>query len=623
MWLKLVSDDLKRMPKIMENKGKRYGSNYLNWLPCTLPCSAPTIMDMFCKKQTFSDSPSKHQASCEKSKVQGESKHGLPSFFRVKKSRASDEHKKSASLEDLAGRRPRGKNGLHPAEARYGVDGLQKPIFMCTSAIVSDWLIVESSSAADKPFSVSQGREANECLRDGPARTSGTDKRSLGNVHNNLEKRKRRESKYIHSSPLYQDYWLTYVKEDIKKHSSNTSHLTTMLSMAGLLSTSLIGSTPSLKETNFSCWQDLPEVKSRGLLEGLTPQQRRLQEAMFEVITSEASYFKSLTVAVNHFVKSQELSQFLLDLEERLEESVILTDLSDLILKHSAAFRRVYIPYVTNQMYQDALVQRLLQENPKFAVALKMLEDQRVCQRQPLKSFLVLPFQRITRLKIVLENVLRLTDAESTTLESLKKAVAAISERKQRTVYLNRAIGVRSGMSRRLVPGCLVLSDWYRSAESKEFFSSLLYKNRRKHFGLLEGPALPLKLSVDTVSYKIFVCGKSGVGKTAFVAKLAGLEVPSMHHETTGIQTTVVFWPVKLRENGRILMFRLQFWDCGENAIRRFDHLLPACRDQADAMLLLFSFTDRSSFDDLFNQLARLSGPENGILKLVVGTKYP
>uniref|UniRef100_A0A8C4SGL8 Ciliogenesis and planar polarity effector 2 n=1 Tax=Erpetoichthys calabaricus TaxID=27687 RepID=A0A8C4SGL8_ERPCA len=177
-------------------------------------------------------------------------------------------------------------------------------------------------------------------------------------------------------------------------------------------------------------------------------------------------------------------------------------------------------------------------------------------------------------------------------------------------------------MSRRLVPGCLVLSDWYRSAESKEFFSSILYKNRRKHFGLLEGPALPLKLSVDTVSYKIFVCGKSGVGKTAFVAKLAGLEVPSMHHETTGIQTTVVFWPVKLRENGRVLMFRLQFWDCGENAIRRFDHLLPACRDQADAMLLLFSFTDRSSFDDLFNQLARLSGPENGMLKLVVGTKF-
>lgn len=41
-------------------------------------------------------------------------------------------------------------------------------------------------------------------------------------------------------------------------------------------------------------------------------------------------------------------------------------------------------------------------------------------------------------------------------------------------------------------------------------------------------------VAVDTASYKIFVSGKSGVGKTALVAKLAGLEVPVVHHETTG-----------------------------------------------------------------------------------------
>lgn len=44
---------------------------------------------------------------------------------------------------------------------------------------------------------------------------------------------------------------------------------------------------------------------------------------------------------------------------------------------------------------------------------------------------------------------------------------------------------------------------------------------------------------------------------------------------TEGIETTVVYWPVKLRESGRVLFFRLQLWDCGENALRRFDHLLP------------------------------------------------
>lgn len=45
---------------------------------------------------------------------------------------------------------------------------------------------------------------------------------------------------------------------------------------------------------------------------------------------------------------------------------------------------------------------------------------------------------------------------------------------------------------------------------------------------------LPPPVSIDTASYKIFVSGKSGVGKTALVAKLAGLEVPVVHHETTG-----------------------------------------------------------------------------------------
>lgn len=52
--------------------------------------------------------------------------------------------------------------------------------------------------------------------------------------------------------------------------------------------------------------------------------------------------------------------------------------------------------------------------------------------------------------------------------------------------------------------------------------------------GLLEAPVLPLQAAADTVSYKVFVSGKSGVGKSALVAKLAGLEVPSMHYETTG-----------------------------------------------------------------------------------------
>lgn len=52
--------------------------------------------------------------------------------------------------------------------------------------------------------------------------------------------------------------------------------------------------------------------------------------------------------------------------------------------------------------------------------------------------------------------------------------------------------------------------------------------------GLLESPVMPPHVTVDTVHYKIFISGKSGVGKTAFVARLAGLNIPNVHHETTG-----------------------------------------------------------------------------------------
>lgn len=45
---------------------------------------------------------------------------------------------------------------------------------------------------------------------------------------------------------------------------------------------------------------------------------------------------------------------------------------------------------------------------------------------------------------------------------------------------------------------------------------------------------MPPHLSVDTVHYKIFMCGKSGVGKTALAARLAGINIPSMHYETKG-----------------------------------------------------------------------------------------
>lgn len=128
--------------------------------------------------------------------------------------------------------------------------------------------------------------------------------------------------------------------------------------------------------------------------------------------------------------------RFLQDLETRLEENVVMSKVGDVVLNHKSTFRRVYVPYVTNMMYQETLIMKLLlvllflyslnpfsykplsipallrvwrllsvfrQENRKFVLALKKLEKDPLCQRQTLKSFLILPFQRITRLRLILE----------------------------------------------------------------------------------------------------------------------------------------------------------------------------------------------------------------------------
>ncbi|XP_075997297.1 ciliogenesis and planar polarity effector 2 [Genypterus blacodes] len=171
--------------------------------------------------------------------------------------------------------------------------------------------------------------------------------------------------------------------------------------------------------------------------------------------------------------------------------------------------------------------------------------------------------------------------------------------------------------------GSVVVADWHRRKDSKEFFNKILHKKRRKVFGLLESPVMSPHVAVDTLHFKVLVSGKSSVGKSALAARLAGIHIPNMHYETTGIETTVVYWPVKLRESGRVLFLRLQLWDCGENASRRFDHLLPSCKEQVDAVLFLFSFTDRTSFDDLSNQITKWSESSlSRVVKLVVGTKF-
>lgn len=52
--------------------------------------------------------------------------------------------------------------------------------------------------------------------------------------------------------------------------------------------------------------------------------------------------------------------RFLTDLETRLEESVLISQVGDVVLRHSEEFRQNYTTYVINSTYQTSMLNQLL-----------------------------------------------------------------------------------------------------------------------------------------------------------------------------------------------------------------------------------------------------------------------
>ncbi|XP_072465113.1 rho guanine nucleotide exchange factor 19 isoform X2 [Notamacropus eugenii] len=299
----------------------------------------------------------------------------------------------------------------------------------------------------------------------------------------------RRQSRFLLNSVLYQEYNDVASDRELQRQKHEDDTLGEEAEeeeegpgppRANLSPSSSFRAQRSGRGSTFSLWQDIPDVRSSGFLAVIGLQERKLQEAKFELITSEASYIHSLSVAVGHFMGSSELAEclgaqekqwlfsklsevkatserFLQELEQRLEEDILRFCVCDIVLRHCPAFRRVYLPYVTNQAYQERTYQRLLLENPKFSSILARLEEAPVCQRLPLTSFLILPFQRITRLKMLVENILKRTgqgsrgeDMATKAFNELKKLVQECNasvqsmKRTEELIHLNKKIHFES-----------------------------------------------------------------------------------------------------------------------------------------------------------------------------------
>ncbi|CAL1571102.1 unnamed protein product [Knipowitschia caucasica] len=181
---------------------------------------------------------------------------------------------------------------------------------------------------------------------------------------------------------------------------------------------------------SLSLWQNLEVVQNSGLLDKLPQKEVIMQEAMFELVTSEASYYKSLEILETHFLRKPALintlsqsdmhflfsniegvmkasERFLMDLEHRIEENLLISDVCDIVYSHAAEHFNVFITYVINQNYQEKNYRRILEGNQAFREVMESLEKHPRVRGLSFTSFLILPFQRITRLKLLVQNILK------------------------------------------------------------------------------------------------------------------------------------------------------------------------------------------------------------------------
>mgnify|MGYP002050019174 FL=1 len=180
---------------------------------------------------------------------------------------------------------------------------------------------------------------------------------------------------------------------------------------------------------------------------------------------------------------------------------------------------------------------------------------------------------------------------------------------------------------------------------------------------MLESPSLPP--SIPTHQFKLFLVGRTGSGKTCLVSWLAGLQGWSYTlGESPGVRVTQVGLILTQLDNILTQLYSTDllalFADsetrnepaghiqtpllgrggqCGEILfvmnirvirlrlqVRKYGHVYPVCREGAAAVILTFSFTDRTTWEELPALIQRTlaAGAGEGvesILPIVVGTK--
>ncbi|XP_033206584.2 ephexin isoform X3 [Bombus vancouverensis nearcticus] len=198
-------------------------------------------------------------------------------------------------------------------------------------------------------------------------------------------------------------------------------------------------------------WCQTPQVINNGLLQRLSTEEKKVQEAKFEILTSEASYLNSLRVLKNEFLNEPSLDeiltpfekdklfggipsvlqaseQFLAELEAVWRYDPMLHGLPDVLLKYTDKCLDIYVAYCSNQVSIDTTLKDLrTRKGSKFIETISQIEARSTCQSLSLHSFLMLPMQRITRLPLLADAVLSKLPVECEDRSHWEKVLSSLS----------------------------------------------------------------------------------------------------------------------------------------------------------------------------------------------------
>lgn len=198
-------------------------------------------------------------------------------------------------------------------------------------------------------------------------------------------------------------------------------------------------------------WSQLSVVRKSGILQSISQEERKRQEAIFEVISSEHSYMLSLEILIRMFKNSEALnltmtkterhhlfsniidvhrssSKFFKELEARHQQDAVIEDISDIMEKHAVSTFEPYVTYCSNEVYQQRTLQKLLNTNPSFKEILMKIEAHPDCRNLPMISFLILPMQRVTRLPLLMDTICQKTPKDAPEYDCAKKALQSVSK---------------------------------------------------------------------------------------------------------------------------------------------------------------------------------------------------